>query len=117
MDLPGVDAGTAGLLAGQAVRRLGELHRWIPAGHAEQTLRETLDHGGFVSQAALLAEIENLAAVDRDAFVSRSLLDGLKTSRLPSRSLSSLAWNWRVRRRSRDGGWTACSPSKTSRTS
>ena len=86
LGLPGVDGVTACLLAAQAVQRLGELHRWVPAGHAEQTLRQTLDHGGFVSQAALLAEIENLAAADRDAFVSRPLLDGLKeiAERTPS---------------------------------
>jgi aminoglycoside phosphotransferase (APT) family kinase protein len=49
----------------------------MPAGHAGQTLREPLDHGGFVSQAALLAEVENLAAQDRDGIVPRHLLDGL----------------------------------------
>jgi hypothetical protein len=31
------------------------------------TLREPLDHGGFVSQAALLAEVENLQCEVRDA--------------------------------------------------
>ena len=77
MGLPGVDGGTARLLAGEAVQRLGRLHSWMPAGHAGQTLREPLDHGGFVSRAALLAEVENLAARDRDGIVPRHLLDGL----------------------------------------
>ncbi len=77
MGLAGVDGVTARLLAEEAVQRLGRLHGWIPAGHAEQTLREPLDHGGLVSQAALFAEIENLAAVDRDGTVPRRLLDGL----------------------------------------
>lgn len=40
-------------------------------------LGEPLDHGGFVSKAALLAEIENLAALDRDGIVPRRHLDGL----------------------------------------
>ncbi len=54
MGMPGVDGATVRLLAQQAVQRLGQLHRWSPAGHAERTLSEPLDHGGFVSQAALL---------------------------------------------------------------
>jgi hypothetical protein len=45
--------------------------------HAGQTLGEPLDHGGFVSQAALFAEVENLAALDRDGIMPRHLLDGL----------------------------------------
>jgi aminoglycoside phosphotransferase (APT) family kinase protein len=77
MGMPGVDGVTARLLAEEAVQRLGGLHSWMPAGQPEQTLREPLDHGGFVSQAALFAEIENLAAVDRDRTVPRHLLDGL----------------------------------------
>jgi Phosphotransferase enzyme family len=77
MGLPGADGVTARLLAVGAVQRLGTLHSWVPAGHARQTLGEPLDHGGFVSQAALLAGIENLAALDRDRIVSRPLLDGL----------------------------------------
>jgi hypothetical protein len=77
MGLPGVDGVTARLLAVGAVQRLGRLHSWVPAGHARQTLGEPLDHGGFVSQAALLAGIDNLAALDRDGIVSRPLLDGL----------------------------------------
>ena len=57
--------------------RFGRLHRWMPAGNAEQTPREPPDDGGFVSQAALCAEVENLAALDRDGTVPRRLLDGL----------------------------------------
>lgn len=75
--LPGADAATARSLAGQAVQRLGALHRWRPAGHAGRTLGEPLDHGGFVSRAALLAGVESLAAADRDGVVRRPLLDGL----------------------------------------
>jgi aminoglycoside phosphotransferase (APT) family kinase protein len=72
-----VDSVTARLLAEQAVQRLGGLHSWMPAGHAGQTLGGPLDHGGFVSRDALFAEVENLAALDRDGIVSRHLLDGL----------------------------------------
>ena len=67
------------LTAAQAVQRLDGLHSWMPAGHSEQTLGEPLDHGGFVSQAALFAEVENLAAEDRGGIVPRHLLDGLTT--------------------------------------
>jgi hypothetical protein len=77
MGLPGVDAATALLLAAGAVRRLGALHHWAPSALADQTLREPLDHGGFVGRAALLAEIDRLAAVDRDQTVPRALLEGL----------------------------------------
>jgi aminoglycoside phosphotransferase (APT) family kinase protein len=77
MGMPGVDCATARVLAEQAVQRLGGLHSWIPGGHAGETLREPLDHGGFVSQAALLAVVENLAALDRDRTVPRRLVDGL----------------------------------------
>jgi aminoglycoside phosphotransferase (APT) family kinase protein len=77
MGMPGVDSVTARLLAQQAVQRLGLLHAWIPPSPAEETLSESLDHGGFVSQAALFAEAESLAAADRDARVPRRLLDGL----------------------------------------
>jgi hypothetical protein len=77
MGLPGVDAGTARSLAEQAVQRLDALHNWAPTGHAARILQEPLDHGGFVSQAALFAEIDSLAAADRDAVVSPALLDGL----------------------------------------
>ncbi|WP_326810855.1 hypothetical protein OIE62_25870 [Streptomyces scopuliridis] len=77
MGMHGVDGLTARLLAEEAVQRLHRLHNWMPAGHAEQTLREPLEHGGFVSQAALLAEVENLAALDRHGIIPRQLLDGL----------------------------------------
>ncbi len=91
MGLPGVDGVTACLLAEAAVRRLDGLHRWIPAGHAGQIMRETLDHGGFVSQAALVAEIEHLATVDRDEMVPQPLLGGLmaiaKRAPVPARAV------------------------------
>ena len=77
MGMPGVDGVTARLLAAAAVQRLRELHSWIPAGRARQILGESLDHGGFISQAALFAEIQNLAALDRDGIVPSHLLDGL----------------------------------------
>ncbi|MER7417417.1 phosphotransferase [Micromonospora peucetia] len=77
MGLPGVDGATARLLAEEAVQRLHGLHSWAPTAHAAQTLGEALDHGGFVSQAALFAEVESLAALDRDGIVPRRLLDGL----------------------------------------
>lgn len=77
MGMPGVDRETAQLLAADAVRRLGALHSWTPSGPAEHTLREPLDHGGFVGRAALLAEIDNLAALDTGGTVPRRLLDGL----------------------------------------
>jgi Phosphotransferase enzyme family len=77
MGLPGVDGATARLLAEQAVQRLDGLHRWLPAGHTEQTLKEPLDHGGFVSQATLHTEIDALAALDQDGFIPRQLIDGL----------------------------------------
>ena len=77
MNMPGVDGATARLLAEEAVQRLDRLHSWKPTGPAEQTLKETLDHGGFVGQPALFAEIETIAALDRNAIVPRHLLDGL----------------------------------------
>jgi hypothetical protein len=60
MGLPNVDRRTACSLAEQAVQRLHALHAWVPSGRAEQVLREPLDHGGFVSREALLAEIDGL---------------------------------------------------------
>jgi hypothetical protein len=77
MGLPDTDAGTARLLAEQAVQRLGALHGWLPVGHAEQTLREPPDDGGFVGRAGLLAGIDNLAALDRGGLVPARLLSGL----------------------------------------
>ena len=77
MGLPGVDRATAQLLAAGAVRRLSSLHEWTPSGSAERTLREPLDHGGFGGRSTLLAEIDSLAALNRDATVPRRLLDGL----------------------------------------
>jgi Phosphotransferase enzyme family len=77
MGLPGADGALARLLAEQAVERLSALHGWRPAGQASQTLGEPLDHGGFVSQAALSAAVEGLAAGNRDGVISRELLDGL----------------------------------------
>jgi aminoglycoside phosphotransferase (APT) family kinase protein len=109
MGMPGVDGVTARLLAEEAVRRLEALHGWVPVGQAGPTLREPLDHGGFVSQAALFAEIENLAALDRDATVPRHLIDGLMliTERAPlgARAVvpvhADCHWgNWLVRDRS-----------------
>jgi aminoglycoside phosphotransferase (APT) family kinase protein len=79
MGMPGVDRATARLLAEEAVQQLGRLHSWVPAGEARDTLAEPLDHGGFVSRAALFAEVENLAALDREKVVPRRLLDGLAT--------------------------------------
>jgi hypothetical protein len=77
MGLPGVDRATARLLAAGAVRRLGALHGWTPSGSVERTLREPLDHGGFAGRAALLAEIDGLAALNRDGTVAGHLIDGL----------------------------------------
>lgn len=77
MGMPGMDGAAARLLAEQAVQQLGRLHSWMPAGQARHTLEEPLNHGGFVSQAALFAEVENLAALDQNGLVPRRLLDGL----------------------------------------
>jgi aminoglycoside phosphotransferase (APT) family kinase protein len=77
MGLPGLDRATAQLLAADAVRRLGALHGWTPSGSAERTLREPLDHGGFTGRAALLAEIDRLAALNHDGTVPGRLIDGL----------------------------------------
>ena len=77
MGLPGLDRATAQRLAQSAVRRLGALHGWTPSGSAERTLREPLDHGGFTGRAALQAEIDRLAALNRDRTVAGRLIDGL----------------------------------------
>ncbi|MEV4635752.1 phosphotransferase [Actinoplanes sp. NPDC049548] len=77
MGMPAADAATARSLAVQAVQRLHALHDWVPAGEAERTLREPLDHGGFVGRAELIAEIERLTAADRKAVVPAAALDRL----------------------------------------
>jgi aminoglycoside phosphotransferase (APT) family kinase protein len=111
MGMPGVDGVTARLLAEEAVQRLGGLHRWIPGGQAEQTLREPLDHGGFTSQAALFAEVENLAAVDRDRILPRHLLDGLTAiaERAPLHARAVVP----VHADCHWGNWLACDQSVT----
>jgi hypothetical protein len=109
MGMPGVDGVTARQLAEEAVQRLRGLHSWIPAGHAKEILGESLDHGGFTSQAALFAEIENLAALDRDGIVPGHLLDGLtaiaERAPLPARAIvpvhADCHWgNWLAQDRS-----------------
>ncbi|WP_236655491.1 hypothetical protein, partial [Streptacidiphilus carbonis] len=77
MGMPGVDAATARLLAEEAVQRLDGLHRWTPPTHLQTMLRDPLDHGGFVSRAALVAEIEHLTALAQHGAVPDGLLDGL----------------------------------------
>ncbi|WP_328475520.1 phosphotransferase [Actinoplanes sp. NBC_00393] len=71
MGLPGADRKTACALAKQSVQRLGALHAWSPSTRAAQILREPLDHGGFVTREALLAEIDGLQ-------VPAALLKGLR---------------------------------------
>jgi hypothetical protein len=111
MGMPGVDGVTARLLAAGAVERLDGLHSWVPAGPAGQTLAEPLDHGGFISQAALCAGIENLAAVDRDGIVSRPLLDGLTAvaERAPPHARAVVP----VHADCHWGNWLACDRSVT----
>jgi aminoglycoside phosphotransferase (APT) family kinase protein len=111
MGMPGVDGVTARLLAEDAVQRLEGLHSWTPAGQAEQTLEEPLDHGGFVSQAALFAELEHLAAVDRDAIVPLHLLDGLTAiaERAPLHARAVVP----VHADCHWGNWLACDQSVT----
>ena len=77
MGMPGLDAVTARALAEEAVERLNGLHGWIPAGHVEEVLREPLDHGGFTGRAALVADLENLGALDRHRTMPPRLLEGL----------------------------------------
>ncbi|WP_329116583.1 phosphotransferase family protein [Streptomyces sp. NBC_01465] len=77
MGMPGVDRATARSWAEEAVQRLDLLHKWTPSSDIEQLLREPLDHGGFTGRAAFSADVENLAALDREGFVPRRLLDGL----------------------------------------
>jgi Phosphotransferase enzyme family len=111
MGMPGVDGVTARLLAEEAVQWLGGLHSWMPAGRTGQTLREPLDHGGFTSRAALFAEIENLAALDRDGTVPRQLLDGLAAiaGRAPLRARAVVP----VHADCHWGNWLACDQSVT----
>jgi len=111
MGLPGVDGATARLLAEEAVQRLGGLHGWMPAGQAGQTLGEPLDHGGFVSRVALLAEVEHLAALDRDGIVPRHLLDGLTAiaERAPLHARAAVP----VHADCHWGNWLACDRSVT----
>jgi hypothetical protein len=111
MGMPGVDSVTARLLAEEAVQRLGGLHSWMPSGNAGQTLREPLDHGGFTSQAALLAEVENLTALDRDGIVPRYHLDGLTAiaERAPLRARAVVP----VHADCHWGNWLACGRSVT----
>jgi hypothetical protein len=111
MGMPGVDGVTARLLAEEAVHRLDGLHSWMPAGPAEQTLREPLDYGGFVSQAALFVEVENLAALDRDGIVPRHLLDGLTAiaERAPLHARAVVP----VHADSHWGNWLVCDRSVT----
>jgi aminoglycoside phosphotransferase (APT) family kinase protein len=72
-----VDADTARVLAEQAVRRLDDLHSWTPSGAAEQALRESPVHAGFVGRAGLVADIEYILATDRGDVPPRHLIDGL----------------------------------------
>jgi aminoglycoside phosphotransferase (APT) family kinase protein len=111
MGMPDTDGTTARLLAEQAVQRLGELHVWMPAGHAEQTLSEALDHGGFVSRAALLAETDNLARLNRDGILSARLLNGLAAiaERAPLRARATVP----VHADCHWGNWLACDRSVT----
>lgn len=90
MGLPGIDGRTARELAEQAVVRLAALHQWEPPGDAARILREPLDHGGFTGRAALAAEVEHLAAADRDGAVPSRLLAGLRAiaERAPQQALT-----------------------------
>lgn len=75
MGLPGVDAATARRWAGQAVERLGRLHAWTPPPSVHTVLRQVPDHGGFTGRAALRADLDRLAALDRG--VPGRVLDGV----------------------------------------
>ncbi|MET9511906.1 phosphotransferase [Streptomyces flavidovirens] len=107
--MPGVDGVTARALAEEAVQRLNRLHSWTPTGHADQTLREPLDQGGFASRAALFAEVENLTTLDRHGTIPPHLLAGLtaiaKRAPLHARAVvpvhADCHWgNWLARGRS-----------------
>ncbi|QWF83303.1 phosphotransferase family protein [Amycolatopsis sp. CA-230715] len=90
--LPSATNSTARLLAEQAVQQLTALHGWTPTGRAEETLAETLDHGGFVGKDALVAEIDTLTALDRNGVVPRRVLDGLTAiaERAPSHARTAV---------------------------
>ncbi len=75
--LPGIEAVTARRWAEQAVRLLTDLHHWRPTGDAEQALRGSPVHEGFVGRAVLIENVERIAAAGRDAVVPRALIDGL----------------------------------------
>jgi hypothetical protein len=75
--LPGVDEPTALDWAAQALSRLDVLHRWTPQRSASETLRQSLDHGGFVTREKLIADIGRIANEDHAGVVSRSVVDGL----------------------------------------
>ena len=75
--LPGVDEPTTLNWAAQAVGWLDDLHRWTPAEHVERTLREPLDHGGFVTREQLIADVGRVVGEDRTRLVSRAITDGL----------------------------------------
>ncbi|MEU7484789.1 hypothetical protein [Streptomyces sp. NPDC042319] len=75
--MPGVGTAAARSLAEEAVQQLTRLHSWVPESDIEQVLRKPLDHGGFTGRAALHADMENLATLDRHGTVPRPLLDGL----------------------------------------
>jgi hypothetical protein len=111
MGMPGVDGVTARLLAEQAVWRLARLHSWMPASHAGQTLRQPLEHGGFVGQTALFAGIESLTTVDMDGTVPRRLVDGLMAiaEHAPPRADSSVP----VHADCHWGNWLACGQNVT----
>ncbi len=75
--LPDVDAATARHWADQAVRRLTDLHSWIPTAVAKSALRAFPPHEGFVSRSKFLSDVECIRTADRDALMPRKLLDGL----------------------------------------
>ena len=75
--LPGVAEPGALNWAAQALCRLDDLHRWTPTERAAQTLREPLDHGGFVTRDRLVADVGRIADEDHAGLVSRLIIDGL----------------------------------------
>lgn len=73
--LPGTDPETARRWAGQAARRLHDLHRWTPTGEADRALRKSPVHEGFTGRAALLETIERIAAPAPHLDVLRAIAD------------------------------------------